>query len=164
MDRITQGKFGFNVWCAIYNCRILVYHIFEGNLTAERYCQILEDNLFNLDLNNVFFQQDGAPSHNARRINDILNERFGEQWMGTNGPVRWPARSPDLTPLDFFLWGFLKNEIYETRSNNINELRIHFRNSLRKVTHMHIYNATRSVEKRCRKCLENNGLQFEHKK
>lgn len=32
--------------------------------------------------------------------------------MGTGGPVFWSPRSPDLTPMDFFLWNYLKNLVY----------------------------------------------------
>lgn len=28
--------------------------------------------------------------------------------------MAWPARSPDLTPLDFYLWGHMKTLVYET--------------------------------------------------
>ncbi|EZA47264.1 hypothetical protein X777_16427, partial [Ooceraea biroi] len=43
---------------------------------------------------------------------NILNESFPDRWTGRGGRISWPARSPDLTPLDFFLWGHLKNEVY----------------------------------------------------
>jgi len=32
----------------------------------------------------------------------------------------WPLRSPDLTPLDYYLWGYLK--VYRTNSESIHEL------------------------------------------
>ena len=34
--------------------------------------------------------------------------------MGRRGSHEWPARSPDLTPCDFFLWGWLKEQVYST--------------------------------------------------
>jgi hypothetical protein len=37
-----------------------------------------------------------------------LNTQFPDRWLGRGGPLSWPARSPDLNPLDFFLWGHLK--------------------------------------------------------
>lgn len=37
-----------------------------------------------------------------------LGEKFSDWWIRHHGPVRWPAWSPDLTPLDFFLWGSIK--------------------------------------------------------
>ncbi|EZA51886.1 hypothetical protein X777_09189, partial [Ooceraea biroi] len=33
---------------------------------------------------------------------NILNESFPDRWIGRGGRISWPARSPDLTPLDFF--------------------------------------------------------------
>ncbi|EZA51396.1 hypothetical protein X777_09665, partial [Ooceraea biroi] len=43
---------------------------------------------------------------------NILDESFPDRWIGRGGRISWPARSPDLTPLDLFLWGHLKNEVY----------------------------------------------------
>ncbi|KAJ4432790.1 hypothetical protein ANN_21429 [Periplaneta americana] len=48
-----------------------------------------------------------------------LNEQFSGHWIGRRGPVEWPARSPDLTPLDFFFWGYIKNLIYEDKIENM---------------------------------------------
>jgi len=42
-----------------------------------------------------------------------LNEIFSNRWIGHGGPISWSARSPDITPLDFFLWGILKNIVYQ---------------------------------------------------
>ena len=39
---------------------------------------------------------------------------FGDRWIRMSGPTAWPARSPDLTCLDFFLWGYMKSMVYET--------------------------------------------------
>lgn len=52
--------------------------------------------------NNIIYMHDGAPAHQARIVHNHLTETFHE-WIGTNGPILWPARSPDLNPLDFFL-------------------------------------------------------------
>ncbi|KAJ8978454.1 hypothetical protein NQ317_011054 [Molorchus minor] len=57
---------------------------------------------------NMCFQHDGAPPHKARIVQQYLNETYGENWIGINGPIQWTPKSPDLTPLDFFLWGTLK--------------------------------------------------------
>ncbi|GBO40468.1 hypothetical protein AVEN_267533-1 [Araneus ventricosus] len=34
--------------------------------------------------------------------------------MGYGGYVEWPPCSPELNPLDFFLWGYIKQRVYET--------------------------------------------------
>jgi hypothetical protein len=57
---------------------------------------------------NIIFQQDGAPppwwSLEVRRS---LSATFQDRWIGRSGPIRWPPRSPVLTPLEFFLWGYV---------------------------------------------------------
>ncbi|CAH1378390.1 unnamed protein product, partial [Tenebrio molitor] len=39
-------------------------------------------------------------------VRNWLNENFSGRWIGRNGPVAWPARSPDLNLCDFFLSGY----------------------------------------------------------
>ena len=38
------------------------------------------------------------------------------------GSVRWPSRFPDLTPIDFFLWGEMKRLVYEISLDTEEEL------------------------------------------
>ena len=82
-------------------------------VNGERYRAIFEDYLWSeldeLDINDMRFQQDGATSHTARVTIDLLKGKFGERVISRNGPVKWPPRSWDLTPLDFFLWGHIKS-------------------------------------------------------
>ncbi|KAJ4433016.1 hypothetical protein ANN_15273 [Periplaneta americana] len=40
-----------------------------------------------------------------------------------NVPIAWPPRSPDLTPLDFFLWGYIKDKVYATPIRDLRDLR-----------------------------------------
>jgi hypothetical protein len=65
---------------------------------------------------------DGAPTHFDRVVTDHLNERFHERWIRRGGPVSWPPRSPDLIPLDFYLWGHLKTVVYATAVNDAEDL------------------------------------------
>jgi hypothetical protein len=56
----------------------------------------------------IHFQQDGAPPHYLEEVGKYLITRFPGHWIGRVAPIAWPTHSPDLTPLDFFLWGFVK--------------------------------------------------------
>jgi hypothetical protein len=60
----------------------------------------------------IHFQQDGAPPHYLGEVREYLNTRFPGRWIGRAAPIAWPPRSPDLTPLDFFLWGFVKDRVF----------------------------------------------------
>ncbi|KZC14388.1 hypothetical protein WN55_07009 [Dufourea novaeangliae] len=73
----------------------------------------------------MWLQHDGCPAHYARRVRDALNELYPNQWIGRGALLSWPPRSPDLTPLDFFLWGALKNAVYQevpTTPENMKQL------------------------------------------
>ncbi|KMQ82400.1 hypothetical protein RF55_23126, partial [Lasius niger] len=73
----------------------------------------MDDLLENIPLNlrrNFWFQLDGCPAHYGRGPRQWLNVHFPGKWIGRAGPVAWPPRSPDLTPLDFFVWGTLKQK------------------------------------------------------
>jgi hypothetical protein len=64
---------------------------------------------------NVWFQQDGATAHTSRRSLGILREIFPGYVVSLSGDIRWPERSPDLTPCDFLLWGYFKAQVYQHR-------------------------------------------------
>ena len=66
---------------------------------------------------------DGAPAHFALAVRAILHQRFPNKWIDLQGPTQWPSRSPDLNPLDFYLWGHLKAIVYSTPIHNVEILR-----------------------------------------
>ena len=62
----------------------------------------------------IIFQQDGAPPHWGSYVRRFLDATFPNRWIGRDGPTPWPPRSPDITPLDFLLWGFVKDKVFST--------------------------------------------------
>ena len=62
-----------------------------------------------------YFQQDGAPPHYHSDVRSFLEEVLPNKWIGRRGFVEYPPHSPELTPLDFFLWGYLKYKVYATK-------------------------------------------------
>ena len=45
-----------------------------------------------------------------------------------------PPRSPDLTPCDFFLWVYLKNKVFTSPSNDLNDLQNRIQNEVDALT------------------------------
>ena len=43
--------------------------------------------------------------------------------ISLRGDIGWPARSPDLTPCDIFLWGYLKAKVYARRPGTFEQLK-----------------------------------------
>ncbi|GFW01509.1 transposable element Tc3 transposase [Trichonephila clavipes] len=72
--------------------------------------------------NELWFQQDGATCHTARATIDLLKDTFGDRLISRFGPVNWPPRSCDLTPLDYFLWGYVKSLFYADKPQTLDRL------------------------------------------
>ncbi|GBL77128.1 hypothetical protein AVEN_12763-1 [Araneus ventricosus] len=53
----------------------------------------------------------------------FLDTTFSDRWIGCGGPVAWPPRSPDLTPLDFFFWGYVRYKIYSREIRDVEDIR-----------------------------------------
>ncbi|KAL6421253.1 hypothetical protein ACFW04_013668 [Cataglyphis niger] len=128
--RNFQTRWKINLWTGIMGTEIFV-------LTGRTYVDILTENLSDFledvplfERNEIVFQQDGAGPHIARIVTNYLNEHFPRCWMGRCGPIRWPARSLDLNPLDFFLWGYCKEVIYKTLPEDIEELETRLRHAI----------------------------------
>ncbi|GFV86115.1 transposable element Tcb2 transposase [Trichonephila clavipes] len=70
----------------------------------------------------LWFQQDGATCHTARATIDLLKDTFGDRLISRFGPVNWPPRSCDLTPLDYFLWDYVKSLLYVDKLQTLDHL------------------------------------------
>ena len=120
------------VWCGLWAGGIIGPYFFKNddgrNVTVNgaRYRTMISDFLLpqieSNDLYDIWFQQDGATCHTARETMSLLRSHFGEQLISRLGPVSWPPRSCDITPLDFFLWGFLKSKVYADKPATIEAL------------------------------------------
>ncbi|GFX40741.1 uncharacterized protein TNCV_1218641 [Trichonephila clavipes] len=67
-------------------------------------------------------QQDGATCHTARATIDLLKDTLGDRPISRFGPVNWPPRSCDLTPLDYFLWIYVKSLVYADKPQTLDHL------------------------------------------
>lgn len=164
-----QHRWRVNVWCGILDGKIVGPHFFDGNLNGAIYHQFLQYELQglmeNINLRTVremWFQHDGAPPHYAGSVRDYLDESFHRRWIGRNGFIRWPANSPDLTPCDFFLWGYVKDIVYAQAPTTSVDMKRRIRNAMAQIPEEMIRRTTNSVRERFRKCLNVEGDVFEH--
>lgn len=167
-----QRRFSVNVWCGLLGGTIIGPYFYEGTLTADRYLEFLRETLPELleDIplrarNNIIYQHDGAPPHNRRDVSDFLNNHYNI-WMGNKanrdmGQIVCPARSADLTPLDFWLWGQIKNDVYSVRINTPEELRQQINAAFNRITEQQINNVHRNFVNRLRLCIQYDGRHFE---
>lgn len=66
----------------------------------------------------MIVQLDGCPIHNARNVRGWLDQIFPNKWIGRKSDiVEFLPEFPDHTPLDAFLWAYLKQKVYKIRAN-----------------------------------------------
>ncbi|GFW93024.1 putative DD41D transposase [Trichonephila clavipes] len=104
------------------------------SVNGDRYRAIITNffipELNNHDVQELWFQQDGATCHTARATSDLLKDTFGDRLISRFGPVNWPPRSCDLTPLDYFLWGYVKSLVYADKPQTLDHLEDNIRRCL----------------------------------
>ena len=109
------------------------------------------------------FQNDGALAHFHRDVRNYLDGCFPNRWIGRGGAIRRPSRSPDINPLDFFLWGHYKAIIHgRTLPRNREDLMNRIVQTTDSVTEEMLANCWQNLLKRGRKYVEVGGGQFEH--
>jgi len=96
-------------------------------------------------------------------VREYLIESFPNRWLVRGGPVAWPPRSPDLKPLDYYLWGHMKILVYETKVDSRAALR-HRIFAAAELIRNHtdnIASATQSLLMRAKNCLATGGGHVE---
>nr|XP_005998403.1 PREDICTED: uncharacterized protein LOC102358965 [Latimeria chalumnae]XP_005998404.1 PREDICTED: uncharacterized protein LOC102358965 [Latimeria chalumnae] len=152
-----------NVWCALRKSRIIGPFFFEeATVNGEHYLAMLQNffipELRRLNLSDsTFFQQDGAPCHYASNVRQLLNAVFPDKWIGRHGPIAWPPRLLDLSPLDYFLWGYVKTVVYSSKLQSLDELRARITNAIHKITQQQLENVFNELENRIERCITKRG-------
>ena len=125
-----QHRWSINVWAGIFGNQIYGPIFLPRRLNGAAYLELINEHIVDIMdsvplacMRTMWFQHDGAPPHNTRHVTARLNELFGEQWLGRFGPHVWPPRSPDLTPMDFWLWGRIKDEVFRDVCDNVDDMR-----------------------------------------
>lgn len=62
--------------------------------------------------NRTWKQQNGATCHTFSRSIPLMKEVYPDKLISRRVDISWHPRSPDLTPADFFLWGYVTRRVY----------------------------------------------------
>ena len=71
-------------------------------------------------------------------------------------------RLPDLSPLDFFLWGHVKTLVYSTKPQSIDDLQVRITRVIRDITASHLQNVFSEFQNRITACIHNDGGHIEN--
>jgi Transposase. len=170
-ERGFQQQFSVNVWAGVIGDHVIGPHFLPPRLNGETYRQFLAETLPGLledvllaTRNDMWFMHDGAPAHFSLAARQHLNDTFAQRWIGRGGPQPWPARSPDLNPLDYFFWGHLKSLVYATPVVDENDLRNRIVNSCNVIRNTPgiLERVRQSMSRRLHACIDSGGSHFEH--
>lgn len=156
------------VWACIGFSGVISCDISRQTMNGERYLQILTDKVqphFSRGTGATWlFQQDGATPHYTLAARQFLDKQLNGRWIGRRGPIEWPARSPDLTTCDFWLWAYLRQKIYPTAGflyPNLNQLEQSIAEEMERIPLHYFRKSMRDFEERINKVIAVNGEHFE---
>jgi hypothetical protein len=160
------------VWVGmIGNNHIIGPYFFQQNVNGQSYLQMINQYVvpalarYGLGRNGaiprLWWIQDGAPAHRAIVVRQRLQQLFPNRIVALGHGTEWPPRSPDLMPLDFFLWGYLKEKVYKTVPPSIAVLQQRIVAEMNSLTRTRMARrAVMSMEERAAKCIAVQGQQF----
>ena len=155
LKRTKQGSGSIGIWACINYQGAGFFHIFDGRLNSQSYCEILGEkllpsiDLFQREGHQLIFQQDNAPCHSAK----IVQDWFEENQIIT---LKWPPNSPDLNCIEN-LWSWLDTELGKKVIENVEQLRDEVTSLLSNVPVHICENLIKSMPKRLYECKRAKG-------
>jgi len=161
------------VWVALIGDNTIIGpYFFNQNVNGASYLQMIDQFVVpklvrrygqgnHGSIPRLWWMQDGAPAHRAIVVRQRLQQLFPRRVVGIGHATEWPPRSPDLTPLDFFLWGHLKDKVYITVPPSTAVLEQRIRNEIQSMrrTRM-VRKSVRSMADRAARCIAAQGQQI----
>jgi hypothetical protein len=158
------------VWCAVYSHGIIGPYFFENeeeriqSLCVQNGTVMLEtflrSELHPRQQDLLWFQQDVATAHTAEISMQVLRTLFPDRLVTCFEDITWPARSPDLVISDNFLWGYVRNKVYETCSANIADLKQRILDCIEKIPKSMFQRVMTAFPSRPQECIEQHGGHY----
>jgi hypothetical protein len=155
------------VWAGIGCHGVVGPFFFHQNVNGLNYLQMIQQEFLPVvqqwdSFHSLIFMQDGAPPHWSTAVRNFLSAVFPNRWMGRGSPnLPWPPYSPDLTPCDFFLWGWIKSQVYTTPIANLVELRTRIELAFASLSMQMTSRAVCSYKNRLNQCISVGGRSVE---
>jgi hypothetical protein len=106
----------------------------------------------------TFFQQDGAMSHTTRDSMAAVRNSFPNHVISRYGDITWPSRSPNLSACGFFLWGYLKSQVFKPPApHTVQEFKHRIQQEVKLIPVEMLQRVMGDVCKRLTECIQRNG-------
>ena len=111
--------------------------------------------------NQLLYSSKMVQPHWGLRVRQFLNETFPDRWIGRDGPISWPPRLPDITPLNFFQWGYVKDIAYRKKVRDITDLKQRTSNAIDIIDEAMLQRTWQEIEYRLDVLRVTNGAHTE---
>ena len=149
------------------------YWFEEGGRTitinGERYREVVRQ--FHVDVNEIltpgqfrlaWFMQDGASPHTAHETIAYLQQLFRNRLLALGTTYEWSPHSPDLNPLDFWLWGAAKGSVFANKPENLFQLKQNVANYIQEVRPETLVKVGQNFRLGIKACLNRGGMHIEN--
>jgi hypothetical protein len=113
-----------------------------------------------VNVGDIWFQQDGAAPYQATGVLAWLEETFGQNFISLKTAIKCPPHSPDLSPLDFFLWGYLKDRVYKHSPKTTDDLKAVIKREIRNISSDTCASVIRNFQHRLDVVIEQKKTSF----
>ena len=155
--QVTVNLPGVAVWCGLSSRGLMRPYFFEETITCQNYLQMLEIMIpqlkISLRIEMRCISNKTGLHITFMSVRNFLDRTVNQRCVGRRGSAtEFPPRSPDLTRLDFYLGRTLKNTVYATKPQTLEELSDQIEHAINDIPLATIQAVCRSVRRRCWKC------------
>lgn len=86
-----------------------------------------------------------------------IRRLFPGKVISNRRDIDWPPHSLDLSPCDFFLWGFLKSRVYLDKPRTVGELKNAIEREIRAIPRDMLRRVMINFSQRLEECVEKDG-------
>jgi len=106
---------------------------------------------------NYVWQQDGAPGHKAIVAQNWCKEHLAQFWPSD----WWPPSSPDLSPLDYGIWGYVESKACATPHASVEALKSSIEKEWTDMSMDYVIKVCKAFRPRLEAMIEAEGGHFE---
>jgi hypothetical protein len=112
----------------------------------------------------VYLHHDAASSHTARLTQAYAKDVYDRLGITIINNRDIPVKSPDASPMDFFGFGFMKQQLFRRKATSMDGLWKVLKEEWRKVTIEMVNKVMESWKRRCRLIYQGDGEHVEQTK
>ena len=168
----VQGAKKVMCWAALVGDSVLTLRWMDEEhrprtMTGESYGEMLRNEVWpevrgRAGQRRWWWQQDGAALHCTEENLAFLVAKFRGRVISRRGENPWPPYSPDLSPLDYYFWGYANAEVFRQQPTTIPQLKAIVEEVAANLSGDVLRAVMANFRKRCEVCLEFDGGHFEY--